>query len=254
VNPVISRSDAIRFPPNSAVEFGVVLSVPAVNVRVLPYLSLNRDDFVAGVLPAGEPERRDVEPLDGVREVPFDFGRDGRIVADDLDEGFAIVTDAQGDDLRLGGESTGDEELDGGLPVSVAPAPARWSRRTGPAAWGRYRHTFAYVRAGEGAARAVMPAAIPAAGVYELEIYLPAFSLQSHTRWSLTIVTADGRESVDYDASQARQGWNLIGEYRLPAGEVRVELSDRAAGGLIVADALAWSPVRTFGAGGAVSQ
>jgi hypothetical protein len=253
-NAVISRSDAIRFQPNSAVEFGVVLSVPAINVRVLPYLSLNRDDFVAGVLPAGEPPRRDVEPLDGVREVPIDFGRDGRIVADDLDEGFAIVSDAQGDDLRLGGESTGDEELDAGLPVSVSPAPARWSRRNGPAAWGRYRHTFAYVRAGEGTARAVLPAAIPAAGVYELEIHVPPFNIQSHTRWSLEVVTADGREAVDYDASQARQGWNLVGEYRLPAGEVRVELSDRAQGGLIIADALAWSPVRTFESGGAVAQ
>jgi hypothetical protein len=45
-----------------------------------------------------------------------------------------------------------------------------------------------------------------------------------------------------------------VGEYRLPAGEVRVELSDRAQGGLIIADALAWSPVRTFESGGAVAQ
>lgn len=256
-NPVISRSDAIRFEGRSAQEFGVVLSVPAINVRVLPYLSLNRDDFVAGVLPTGEPELRNVEPFEGSRVIDFELGRDARIVADDLDEGFAIVTDAGGDDFRLGQQSDSDEDLDQGLPIATTPLPSRWSRRVGPAAFGRYRHTFVSVAAGDGATRAVLPATLPTAGTYELEIHLPPFLLNfanTNSRWSLEIVTADGREAVEYDASAAAQGWNLIGEYRLPAGEVRVEISDRAAGGLIIADAVAWSAVRTFGAGGATAQ
>jgi ABC-type transport system involved in multi-copper enzyme maturation permease subunit len=258
-NPLISRSDAIRFEGHSAAEFGVVLSVPAVNVRVQPYLSLNRDEFVAATLPPGEPPRRDEEPFEGVREVPLDFGRDKRIVADDLDEGFTILTEAADDDLRLGGDSADDDQqLDQGLPVATSGFPTQWSRRAGPAAWGRYRHTFASVRGGEGATRAVMPAAIPAAGVYELEIHVPGFLFQvnaaNRTRWSLAIVAGDVREAVDFDAGAAKVGWNLVGEYRLPAGEVRVELSDRADGGLIIADAVAWSPIRTFGAEGAGSK
>jgi ABC-type transport system involved in multi-copper enzyme maturation permease subunit len=256
-NPVINRSDAIRFEGHSAVEFGVVLSVPAVNVRVFPYLSLNRADFVAGILPPGQPELRNVEPFDGSREIPFDLGRDPRIVADDLDEGFAIVTDAGADDFRLGQSNDSAEDLDEGLPIATAPLPSRWSRRNGPAAYGRYRHTFASVRAGDGSTRAVMPVTIPTAGTWELEIHLPPFLLNfanANSRWSLEIVSADGRETVDYDASAAAAGWNLIGEYRLPAGEVRVELSDRAEGGLIIADAVAWSPVRTFGSEAATTQ
>jgi hypothetical protein len=113
------------------------------------------------------------------------------------------------------------------------------------------------VRAGDGAARAVLPATLPTAGTWELEIHLPPFLLNfanANSSWSLEIVSADGRETVEYDASTAGQGWNLVGEYRLPAGEVRVEISDRAAGGLIIADAVAWSPVRTFGTGGAAAQ
>ncbi len=82
---VVSRSDPSRFEGRSAREFGVVLTVPATNVRVLPYLSLNRDDFVAGVLPASQPPMRNVEALEGWREIPFELGRDARIVADDLD-------------------------------------------------------------------------------------------------------------------------------------------------------------------------
>jgi hypothetical protein len=254
--PVINRSDAIRFEGHSAVEFGVVLSVPATNVRVLPYLSLNRTDFVAGILPPGQPELRNVEPFEGSRVIDFDLGRDTRIVADDLDEGFAIVSDGGSETFRLGGENA-DENLDEGLPVATTLLPSRWSRRIGPAAWGRYRHTFASIRAGEGSARAVLPATLPTAGTWELEIHLPPFLLNfasANSRWSLEIVSADGRETVDYDAASAAAGWNLIGEYRLPAGEVRVEISDRAAGGLIIADAVAWSPVRTFGSEAAAAQ
>jgi hypothetical protein len=103
-----------------------------------------------------------------------------------------------------------------------------------------------------------MPATIPAAGVYELEIHTPQFNsvinAANRTRWSVAIVAGDVRETVDFDAGAATQGWNLVGEYRLPAGEVRVELSDRAEGGVIIADAVAWSPIRTFGAEGAGSK
>ena len=144
-----------------------------------------------------------------------------------------------------------------GCPSPRRALPSRWSRRNGPAAWGRYRHTFASIRAGEGTARAVLPATLPTAGTWELEIHLPPFLLNfasSNSRWTLEIVSADGRETVDYDASSAAAGWNLIGEYRLPAGEVRVEISDRAAGGVIIADAVAWSPVRTFGSEAAAAQ
>jgi hypothetical protein len=243
---VVSRSDAVRFEGRSAAEFGVVLSVPALNVRVLPYLSLNRDDFLAGALPAGEPPRRNVAPFEGWRTIPFDEGRDPRIVSDDLDPGFTVVSAAAGgDSLRLGGQGSA-ANVDQGLPVATSQFPSVWSRRPGPAAWGRYRHTFASIRAGDGKTRVAMPATIPTAGTWELELHLPGFNITNHKRWSLEIVTAGGREPVEFDATKAAQGWNLVGEYKLPAGEVRVELSDKADSGMVIADAVAWSPVRTF--------
>jgi hypothetical protein len=113
------------------------------------------------------------------------------------------------------------------------------------------------VRAGDGAARAVLPATLPTGGTWELEMHFPPFLLNfasANSTWTLEIVSADGRETVEYDASRATAGWNLVGEYALPAGEVRVEISDRAAGGLIIADAVGWSRLRTFEATGAAAQ
>lgn len=248
-----TSSSPIRIPARSTVEFGAVLSAPPFVAFVHPYLSLNRDDFLAaGFNPADIP-LREAEPLDGSRDVPFGSGRDDkRVVADDLDDGFIIAV-GEGSSAgqlaqREGKGAPGAGDLDKGLPVADGlVVPRTWSRRLNVSAWGRYRHTFAYIGPGEGTQRAVMPAQVPAAGVWALEIYLPYLPyLPANARgtWHLEVVSESGREKLSYDASVANVGWNRVGEYQLPAGEVRVELTDQTDGRMVVADAIAWSPVR----------
>lgn len=240
--------DPIRIAGRSAIEYGVVLSQPPAVVYVHPYLSLNRGDFLAGLTDTAEVRSRNAEPFNGVRDVPIDELADARIVADDLDEGFTIVDDEAGADMRLAGRGGPTAGLDNGLPIAVgALPPGAWSRRANETAWGRYRHTFAFVGAGEGKRRAVMPASIPTAGLWELEIHLPFVQIlpaPNRGTWQLEIVTADGRETVSYDATVANVGWNLVGRFQLPAGDVRVEISDRTDGRMVIADAVGWSPVR----------
>jgi hypothetical protein len=222
-----------------------VLRRPAATVRILPYLSLNRAEWVAGNLAQGrEPPIRDVEPLDGVRELALGARDDERIMADDLDEDFTILDEEGDGGMRLAGRNAPVTGLDHGLPTALATVPNTWSRRGNGTAWGRDRHPFAYVGAGDGETRAVMPASIPAAGRWELELHLPQFTDLDRGTWNLEIVTADGREPVTFNAAVGNLGWNLVGEFDLPAGEVSVELSDRTDGRFVIADAIAWSPAR----------
>ena len=242
--------EPVRIPGRSAIEYGAVLSQPPAAVYVRPYLSLNRDDFLAGLTDTAEIATRAAEPFDGVREVDIGDVVDERIVADDLDVGFTVVDEEAGSDLRLAGRRASAAGLDNGLPIiSIgALAPRVWSRRTNETAWGRYRHTLAYVGAGDGRRRAVMPASIPSPGLWELELHLPFLPFlppPSRGTWNLEVVTANGREPVAFDATLASLGWNLVGRFELPAGEVRVEISDRTDGRMVIADAIGWSPVRT---------
>lgn len=238
-------SNPIRIPGHSTVEFGTVLSAPPFAAFVHPYLSLNRNEFLAAAFNTAEIPMREGEPLDGVREVPFDSGRDGRIVADDLDSGFAIAGQSARREEK-GASSAGD--FDQGLPIADGvQAPRSWSRRSNANAWGRYRHTFAWTGPGDGTRRAVMPARLPEAGVWALEIYVPFLNdipANARGKWHLEVVSQSGREKLSYDASIANAGWNRVGEYRLPAGEVRVELTNQTDGRMVIADAVAWSPVR----------
>lgn len=233
-----TSSKPIRFPGRSTVEFGAVLSAPPFSASVHPYLSLNRGDFSVALSSPEAIPLRDVEPLDGAREVPFGSGHvdDKRIVADDLDPGFRIAG---------GKEDAG--ELDQGLPVAdgLNVTPRTWSRRFNESAWGRYRHTFAHIAAGDGTRHAIMPAQLPAAGLWALEIYLPFVPyLPANARgtWHLEIVGEGVRELVAYDANAANVGWNRVGEYRLPGGKVSVELSSKTDGIMVIADAISWSP------------
>lgn len=253
-----ATSDPIRIPGRSAIEFGVVLSEPPLAAYVHPYLSLNRADFLVDQFNTATIRTRDLEPFNGVREAPLVTARDDdRIIADDLDEGFTIESD-EGGDRRLAGRETAIAGMDRGLPVATGNAvPTRWSRRNVQSAWGRYRHTLAYMGPGDGSTRAVMPVSLPAPGTWELEVHMPFLqyvSPDSRGTWHLTIVSEYGREPVDFDATIAAVGWNLVGEYDLPAGDVRVEVSDMTDGLLIVADAVAWSPVRVRGLPGGRSD
>jgi ABC-type transport system involved in multi-copper enzyme maturation permease subunit len=251
-----TRSAPIRIAGRSTVEFGVVLSAPPVGAIVHPYLSLNRDDFVAAGFNTAELPLREAEPLNGLREVPFGSSPGGRIVADDLDDGFAFVAGKDGSAgqavQREGKGASGGDGFDQGLPLASGnQAPRSWSRRADAGAWGRYRHTFAYVGSGDGTRRVIMPAQLPAAGAWALEIYVPFLSFlpaEARGTWHLEVVSDSGRETLSYDASAANVGWNRVGEYQLSAGKVHVELTDRTDGRMVIADAIAWVPVRLVSA------
>jgi len=243
-----STSKPFRVGGHSAIEFGVVTSQPPVSVHLQPYLSLNREGFNVKILNRQEIQTRKAELFNGVRDVAWDSGGDDRIIADDLDKGFSIINDGAKEGMRLVGRSV-DTGMDQGLPLVIGPIlPSEWSRRIALTAWGRYRHTAAYIKAGTGKNHAVMPVTIPKAGMWELEIYIPWFQMmpQAEARgtWNLDIVSDNGRESISYNAKAGEIGdWNLVGEYQLPAGEVRVEFSDKTDGRAVIADAIAWSPV-----------
>ena len=154
----------------------------------------------------------------------------------------------------MGGDSGADEVMDQGLPVVdlARGRPSRWSRRALTYAYGKYRHTTAMVRAGDGERQAVFATEIPRAGEWELEFHLPkqisdrpGSSRGPGGTWSLLVVDSSGDRAVDFDATVSGSGWNSLGRFDLASGEVRVELSDQTEGRYVYADAIRWTPVRS---------
>ncbi|MDE0443759.1 MAG: hypothetical protein OXL38_16830 [Gammaproteobacteria bacterium] len=59
----------------------------------------------------------------------------------------------------------------------------------------------------------------------------------------MTLV-ADGTETpVVFDGATAETGWNKLGEYEFTGTEVRLEVSSRTEGEMVIADAIRWTPL-----------
>lgn len=235
------RSNAIRVDGRGAVEYGVVLSRPPLTVHLDPYLSLNWSTFIVDRFEGEEIPRREASPFDGIRQIPWDDSSE-RVVTDDLDAGFTVLAMADDGSFQPVVPAPDEEQgLDHGLRVNFG-MPAEWSRNITPTSWGRYRHTYAVARGGDGDRKAMMPSTLPHAGLWDLEIHLPQ-DQRTRGRLKLEIITAEGREAVEFDGSGRPLGWHLVGQYRLPAGEVKIEVSNETDAELAVADAFAWTPV-----------
>ena len=47
---------------------------------------------------------------------------------------------------------------------------------------------------------------------------------------------------IEFDASDANDGWVLLGEFDIPATTVKVRVSNDTTGDLVIADAIRWTP------------
>lgn len=259
----------VRIAGNTAVEVGFVTRSPPAELRVAPYLALNRRPLELP-LPKVSRERATVnaEPFVGQRPSDWRPPPVAGIVVDDLDPGFAIARDeGSAGGFRLAAvaarrfEPQGD--LDQGLPEyhSWRWSQAGWRRQELGTSWGKYRRTVARSMRGDGRARVVFAAQLPSAGAWRLGYHMPTEPRSKWMRWKggrvspfhkqgrydIAVEFGGERRAVEFDAHAAEVGWNALGEFDLPAGEVRVLVSDRTDGEFVMADAIRWRPVPTRG-------
>ena len=254
---VYDDSQVVRVAGNTAVELGFVTRFSPERVRVVPSFSRNREDVGVAIPPWS---------TDIVRAAPFvgDRPSDWRpppvagIVVDDLDAGFAVAPMADAPHATLAPARW--------LPrYSVLDAP-RWSRKEWGTVWGKYRRTVARTLAGDGRNAAVFAAHLPAGGRWRLDYHWPKWrkvtiqkgqpaarifaSMQQiyydeQGAYDMRVITAAGTTAVEFNGAQANAGWNTLGDFDLPAGEVRVVVSDETTGESVIADAIRWLRVDT---------
>lgn len=232
---------------NASVQMGAVSTNVPQEIRLETYLALNRralqlpvsNDAMVAV---------DQQPFVGAR--PSDWAPRGPgIVVDDLDHGFSVAAATTGlvPWRRLQPLPSADVPEFGALRDG-------WRRQSSPdvLAWGKYRRTLVRKPAGDGSAVAHFDAIIPAAGHWNLQYHLPGASLR-YVRYGrlrrpesigdihMTLLRGE-REPVSLalDAGGVHGGWNEIGTFEIPAGPVRLTVSDRTTGDIIVADAIRW--------------
>ncbi len=266
---VNDETDPVLVPAKSSVEVGVLTITPLDKLWLAPYLSLNRQDVLLKLPQMDLEQRFDAEPLTGARESHWQPPQTNDIVVDDLDPGFSLHSDNPITETRAfvvdsnfgGGTVTFD--MDQGLPEHVAMYgyPERWSRSVNADSWGKYRHTHAVIKRGNGDRHVVFTTELPDSGLWRLSYHLPLSKTdnqkgkqqQNNQLWQLTnrllgeyrmeLVSDGNSRPVEFDGNAASPGWNDLGEFQLPAGKTDIMISDDTTGSIVIADAISWRRV-----------
>ena len=259
----------VRVAGNTSVELGLVASQLPEQLKLALYLSLNREQALPLPVPEVDQERTtSAAPFTGWRPSTWAPQVDSSIVVDDLDSGFSVAYEDTEASLRFSGTQASwtapQTDIDQGLPVHSAVASAGgWTRQPVPASWGKYRRTVARADPGDGDAKAVFTAQLPA-GRWRLDYHLPELrytsaaarvsrvgsvvtNVERRTGWrygsyDMRITVAGEETSVEFDGAAAEPGWNRIGDYDLPGGAVQLVVSNQTSGDYVVADAVRWQP------------
>ena len=244
-----TASEPIRVEGNSSVEIGIVTAKPPGELWLHPYLALNRVPVLVALAEVGE-DIAEREPLVGSRPSTWLPPTPTGIVIDDLDPGFSV--EHRRASSRFGGATAGTagRELDQGLPT-WSRQRGEWTRGNLPAAWGKYRQTSAGSTAGDGDSTAVFSAELPTPGRWQLYYHVPnrflpgqPFAIYGALGSVNMALGADGKTvNIDFDGTGAEAGWNKVGEYEFNSTSVRLEISSRTDGEMVVADAIRWAPV-----------
>ena len=243
----------------TSIELDWMSPAPPANLWLHSYLSANRHPVSIPVAETHKaPDARAVHF--GARPSEWKPAPELGLVIDDLDPDFFVETD--GEDhrwwFRLSGRGT--PELDQGLPVYGRNRPTlrtnTWHREVVPSAWGRHRRTIALVDAGEGSVQAVATARLPSSGRWALAFHVPLAPppdfpgnpappphLRLLDRYDMVLRTGENEMPVEFDGKQAAFGWNALGAFEMPAGDVQLVISNRTPGQIVLFDAIRWRPL-----------
>ena len=242
------NSDPIRLAGKSAIRFGKIVSKPPTYIYLNPYLSLNRSSiFLPITWPKTPGKIEKTEAIDGIEDLPYSLPQEDHIVVDDLDPGFSVIEEKESKGLRLIARGNENRSLDQGLPITnIYGVPPEWSRAVYTSSFGKYRQTFAMVRAGNGEKKAMFKTDINQAGQWDLELHITwKFNIRGRKWGTYHLVITDSNgdsHEIKFDSNAAAMGWNLVRSFDLPQGETSVTISDKTDGHFVVADAIRWSP------------
>jgi hypothetical protein len=185
-------------------------------------------------------------PFEGekVSDIPVRLAEKGEIIADDEDSTFkySVTEDYSLLQRILLKEDQTQERFTG---FNTWHAPRTWRATTNSSFFGRFIRSAHYVRSGDGKKKATWSIPIKENGTYEVFTYLvkmrrggPRRNQDSGGDYTYTINHNEGKEEVVVDLNTADDGWNSLGTFYFSGDTVKVELGNKSAAQVVVADAI----------------
>lgn len=245
----------VYLPAGTRKRLGVLVDRPVAELMVDTYVSQNIPSLL--LLPFQEQTlRQGARAFVGEEATALadeEAGRKGVYVVDNEDAGFTVHDVEQANWLRrllVDVFDLREREVEySGL--RWWGGPGTWEATTERRFHGQFVLSGYYKRSGDGRSVVSWRTEVEHAGDYDVYFYCgPVEHMRRgqrrRGRWrndnSLTLLVYHeaGSEPVELDMEQAKEGWNHLGTFHLSAGPAHVELTDRATGRVVIADAVKW--------------
>ncbi len=183
-------------------------------------------------------------PFEGekITDNPVSLAEPGEFISDDEDSTFrCTVSDDESllQKLLLKEEQTKERFIG----FNTWHAPRTWRATTNSGFFGKFIRSAHYVKAGDGSKKAVWSVPIKGAGTYEVFSYYTKMrrrgrDSQADGEYTYTIRHNTEKEEVVIDLNTAENGWNSLGTFYFSGDTVKVELGNKTAAQVVVADAI----------------
>lgn len=184
-------------------------------------------------------------PFEGekVSDTPVLLAEKGEFICDDEDPSFRY-THTEDYSLLQRMLIKEDVNKDRFIGFNTWHAPRTWRATTNSIFFGKFIRSAHYIRSGDGKKKVNWNVAIKGDGTYEVFSYIVKTrrgrrdNQDSGGEYNYTIHDNQGKEEVVIDLKTAEDGWNSLGSFFFSGDTVKVELSNKSAAQVVVADAV----------------
>jgi len=184
-------------------------------------------------------------PFEGekVSDTPVRLAEKGETISDDEDSTFRFTKTEDYSLLQkiLLKEDQTKERFTG---LNTWHAPRTWRATTNSSYFGKFIRSAHYIRSGDGKKKVIWSIPIKGNGTYEVFSYIAKNrrgrrdNQETSGDYTYTIHHKEGNEEVVVDLKSAEDGWNSLGTFYFSGDTVKVELGNKSAAQIVVADAV----------------
>jgi hypothetical protein len=272
-------SKIVFMDPGQAKKVGIILDNQPRAMLINTIMAKNIPAELTFILAQPDKAPRGIKPWEGeeILSALPQLQEENEVIVDNEDPGFTMSQVAEQSPLKklLGIKNTDGESYSQIRPVMM---PEYWQPVVQSDYYGKYIKSAVYTRSGTGEKVVKWTGIIASAGYYDVYAYIPKSGnrmmmaarqmaggpggggggggtvvIEGQGRggdrggetpmmkeFNFIVYHDDGKEEIDIDFETAEPGWNKLGSYYLSPDSVKVELTNKSTGRMVLGDAVKW--------------
>jgi len=245
----VDFSRKVYVPAKSSLEIGYTFNTEPTRMMIETHVSKNLPCLLNFYF-SGFTETRRTPALDGANRIEFLAEATSRdeIIVDNEDKGFSFNQLSEMAYLKsiIRQKNSNLYKYDR---IRWWNPPHEWKPILSSKFHGNTIHSALYTKGSDGNQIATWKTLLPGQGEYEVYFYLNKFDSgwgrdNKPPDYNFVVYHDGGAEKVMRNSKDMEEGWVLIGTYIINSDTAKVQLTNKSAGNIIIADAVKWVKIK----------